>query len=367
MYVVGEKMNNEQMVNMILTTLEKNHINLYHDVSREEISQHIENIKNINELSENQFDLEMLKLFSMFKDGHTCYNVKFIPLDKQLTFVQNKFYVLDNDKWRQISYFGNTKADKIPAKLTPLASFETKEWLNICIKQMINNGYIYELLNLNSKDKIELILSDNSKLELHKQDLTSEKIVENKIPYDFKVLDGNILYLKYKKCYDDKRYPFCDFVKDVAKTVDNNKITDYILDLRGNAGGSSEILNPFQNLVADKKMKGVLLIDNGVFSSGRIAVARFKRSFNTTLIGEPTGGASKSYGYTKPLAFNGKSFSASIRLWDFSDVFGYEGAIQPDILVKENINNIQNKEDVVLKTAVDYIAKSKTKDEKCNN
>lgn len=56
----------------------------------------------------------------------------------------------------------------------------------------------------------------------------------------------------------------------------------------------------------------------------------------------------------------GKRFSASIRLWDFSDIFGYEGAIQPDILVEESIDNIQNKEDVILEKAVDYIGNLKT-------
>ena len=38
------------------------------------------------------------------------------------------------------------------------------------------------------------------------------------------------------------------------------------MDLRGNAGGNSEILNPFQDLVRYKKLNGVLLIDSGVFS-----------------------------------------------------------------------------------------------------
>ena len=57
----------------------------------------------------------------------------------------------------------------------------------------------------------------------------------------------------------------------------------------------------------------------------------------------------------------GKKFSASIRLWDFSDIFGYEGAIQPDILVENCIENIQNHKDMALKTAVDYINKTKNK------
>ena len=97
------------------------------------------------------------------------------------------------------------------------------------------------------------------------------------------------------------------------------------------------------------------IIDNEVFSSGRFAVARFKRDFNTPLIGQPTGGAAKSYGYVKNLEKNGKRFSASIRLWDFSDVFHYQGSVQPDILVKNTISDLENDTDSQLDKALEVV------------
>lgn len=348
-------MKNNQIIYKILETLEKEHINLYHDISKEEIFNHIASIDGLNEMSDSQFDLEMLKLFALFKDAHTSYRVPYIPVNKKLTYIREKFYILDNDKWKEISSFGKLEANKMYGRLEPLVNYETQEWLNRSIKEMINNAYVYKMLELNDDDKLEVTLIDGTKLELHKQNITNLKCDKPKVPYSFKILNENILYFQYKRCWEDKEYPFSTFLKEITEEIEKKNINEYILDLRGNTGGNSEILNPFQKLVNDKNLNGVLLIDNGVFSSGRFAVARFKKQFNTPLIGEPTGGAAKSYGYTRPLEVAGKHFSASIRLWDFSDIFGYEGAIQPDILVEESIKNIQNQEDIILKTAIDYI------------
>lgn len=355
-------MTNKQIVDKILEKLEEEHINLYHDISKEEIKAQIEKIEGLNEMTDSQFDLEMHKLFALFKDAHTSYMVKYCQVDKRLTYLDGKFYVLDGEIWKEISSFGSLSASKMYKSLEPLVNYETQEWLNHSIKVMINNAYIYKLLELNDKETLELTLQDGSKLELHKQKIESREHIKPKPHYSFKVLNGNILYFRYEKCWEDKDYPFAEFMKDITAVIEKNNISEYILDLRNNAGGNSEILNPFQDLVRDRNLKGILLIDNGVFSSGRFAVARFKKEFGVTLVGQSTGGAAKSYGYAKQFEVEGKRFSASIRLWDFSDVFGYEGAIQPDVLVKETIDDLQNKKDITLETAVSYMNKQKNED-----
>lgn len=288
-----EKMTNKQIVNKILEVLEENHINLYHDISKEEVLKYIAGIDELNEMTDSQFDLEMLKIFALFKDAHTSYMIKNIPLDKWLTYIQEKFYIFDNGIWKEISYFGNLTADEMYNKLKPLVNCETQEWLNNSIKNMINNAYIYQMLELNNNGILELTLVDGTKLELQKLDTTNLTRKKPKASYSYKLLDDNILYFKYYRCREDAEYPFSEFMKEITEIIEENKIGEYILDLRGNSGGNSEILNPFQQLVRDKNLNGVLLIDNGVFSSGRFAVARFKKEFNTPLIGEPTGGAAK--------------------------------------------------------------------------
>lgn len=343
-------MKNSKILNDILSVLQKEHVNLYHDITKEDVVKYVNNIKNIDDLSSREFDYELLKLFALFKDAHTSYKIPYILIKEKITFLENKFYVFYKNKWKEIVKFGNIKSEGIISRLENIINFETIEWRNVLINDFINNHYVWEMLKI--ADIIELESGDKIPINIR----TSFN-KENRDPYEFKIINNDILYVRYTACIENPNYKFKDFVKDIKKQVEKKHLQFYILDLRNNMGGSSEILNPFQNLVRNKNIQGVLLINNGVISSGRFAVARFKKEFNTPLIGQPTGGAAKSYGYTKLLEVDGKTFSVSIRLWDFSKTFGYEGAIQPDVPVKLTIDEISSNKDKVLDKAVSYIYK----------
>ena len=342
-------MKNSEIINQIIKKLEENHINLYHDVSKEEITNYVKSIKNKDELSAMQFDKEMLKLFALFKDAHTSYRIKWLPLNQKLTFIKDKFYILVDEKWEEIERIGDLSIKEFYSQIKSLINFETKAWLNYEIMLNIKNGYIYQMLGLFKDDKVIVHLKDKRDIEI-KFDETRKL---NRIsPYSYKIINDNILFFKYQSCTEQPDFPFKDFLDDMAKEVKKKNIKKYILDVRGNTGGNSEILNPFQNFVKEKKLKGVMLIDNGVFSSGRIAVARFKKEFNLPLIGEPTGGAVKSYGFIENLQVEDKRFTVSKKFWNFSDIFGYEGSIIPDIYVPTKIEDLQNKYDRQLEMAI---------------
>ena len=80
-------MKNSELLKTIINTMEKEHLKLYHSVSKEEIENYISTLTNIDEQDETAFDCEMLKLFSKFKDAHTNYYTQFKFLDKKLFFV----------------------------------------------------------------------------------------------------------------------------------------------------------------------------------------------------------------------------------------------------------------------------------------
>lgn len=90
-------------------------------------------------------------------------------------------------------------------------------------------------------------------------------------------------------------------------------------------------------------------MNQGTFSSGRFLVVRFKDKLNATLLGTPTGGATASYGCCKRLCLDDRHFSASIRYWDFSYIFGYKGAIKPDFLIEPDIESLNQGRDGQLK------------------
>ena len=143
----------------------------------------------------------------------------------------------------------------------------------------------------------------------------------------------------------------------MSKTIEEKQITEYIIDVRGTMGGSSEILNPFQDLVRNKQLKGIMLIDEKVFSSGRFAIARFKKEFDIMTIGTSTGGAAASYGYNNNAKVEDKSFSYSIRYWDFSEIFNTTGSIYPDLYVENTIDDLNNNYDRQLEVGIETLLK----------
>lgn len=100
-------MKNSELLSKIIDTLEKEHINLYHDVSKEEIQAYISNFSDIDQWDNITFDREMLKLFAKFKDAHTNYYVQSGCLDKKIIFVQNNIYLKDNEDLRKLNLLTN--------------------------------------------------------------------------------------------------------------------------------------------------------------------------------------------------------------------------------------------------------------------
>jgi hypothetical protein len=349
-------MKNSEVLNQIIEKLEENHINLYHDISKSEVADYISKIKNLDDMSDLQFDYELLKLFALFKDAHTCYFIKnFISLDHRITFIDKKFYVLCDDVWQEISAFGDMSSEQFYNKMREIISFETDAWLNECIREKSNNGYYFLMLGLmDEKKELKISLANGKSIMLAVDNNIHSK--HKKSTYYYKIMNENILYVRYKKCIENPYYKFADFVKDITKELDDKNIHHYILDVRNNTGGSDTILNPFQNLVAERHLYGAMIINNGVFSAVRFALARFKKEFNILLVGEPTGLAAKSYGYKKDLEVDGKHFTASTKLFDLSDIFGYYGSVQPDVYIPLTIEDMQNDHDRQLEWALEYLS-----------
>ncbi len=360
---MNNTVNNKIIATQIVEKCKTGHLNLFHDISKEEVEQYIDSV-DWNNLDQTGFDREMLKLFALFKDAHTSYFVKHIELSHSVIFNQQNLYLKDNKTWKKVVSINGILVRELVEQIVQMSNFETQPWKKVKIERGFQNGYFYQMLGLscpplkfelanqNSTEFVEVnFLYDTEFEEKQKEKRSTRK------SYYFNILDNNILYVRYAACRNDTELSFEDFVKQIATKIEETVTTKYILDLRGNNGGNSEILNPFQDLVKEKQLHGVLLVDGGVFSSGRFAVARFKKDFNTLLIGEPTGGAAKSYGYNEMAEVEGKKFCYSIRLWDFSEIFGYEGSIAPDVLIEKTIENIQNNTDPQLDYAIDYLTK----------
>ncbi len=361
-------MKNSQIAIDILKTLEKEHINLYHDVSKDEILDYLAGIENLDELSDIDFDYVMLKMFALFKDAHTNYFVPPLGNNQDFCFRNDKFYIYD-DGWKEIKKFGSKTCDEVYKLIDEITPYETVEWLNVQVLTSIKNMYIWNMLGI--ENYVETVDGKKIEVDLYKPAGTTKKPAKdfNKEAdkykyYDFEIIKDNILRINYQVCRDNEAYPFKEFVSDIRKEVEEKNIKNYVLDLRGNMGGNSEIINPLRSLVKEKNLNGVVLINNEVFSSGTFAVMYFKKDFNAPLIGEPTGGPAKAYGNIGRVECDGKRFTYSKNLYDFSKFWGYTGAIQPDIYVKRLM---EDRRDKALEVALNEIEKMKKNAEKIDS
>jgi len=357
-------MKNSEILKTMLKEMEENHLNLYHDVSKEEIYNYISQIKDIDNLNCVQFDYEMCKLFSKFKDAHTMYFIPFKNINKRLFYLEGRLLIKDENNIYKVVSINGMPVKEFLSKIKETQCYETEEFLTDSIRYEINNAYYYEMLGLLENDEItfKVLDKDLNKIDINAKIVSLEeykslKLVEGTPFYSYQTLENDILYIKYRKCSEHKDYPFSQFVEEVEKEIKTKNCSKFVIDLRDNHGGDSSIIKPLIELLKKKNLTGVVIINNGVFSSGRWAVADFVKNFNSTLIGEPTGGAAASYGYNKNLSVEDKRFSVSTRYWDFSEIFKTNGTIKPDIFVPYTIKDLTDGTDSQLEEAINYVTK----------
>ena len=348
---------NTQCLRAILQITEENHKNLYHDISKEEIEEYIASLTNLDQLSPLFFDREMLKLFAKFKDGHTKYEIPpNFYMDKKLCLTNKRIIangteklkkmvaIKDGGEFKEVKSIGGMDIKTILQELASMQSYETKEFMYYCVNEALNNPIYHMMLEITNENYgLDCVVENNGQEEqITVNQISYEKHKElglaNDEPYySHEILENNVIRSNYRECREVEDYPFSKFVEDMKKDIESKNISQFVLDLRGNTGGNSSIVEELISMLKEQELKGVTLIDNGVFSSGRGAVVQFKREFNTPLIGEPTGGAIVSYGHMLPLKYKGKRFTASKR--KRSKVFSYKSYcyFKNSILILKNI------------------------------
>ena len=130
--------------------------------------------------------------------------------------------------------------------------------------------------------------------------------------------ERRLLYFKYNSCVDMPAYPFSSFATLVLKSLDSNPVDTFVVDLRGNGGGSDAVWSPLATglvermgtLSTNSNFRVYGIIDKGTFSAAidvamAMKVAPFPPEYAVpgvdlgkliTVIGAPTGGPTGGYG-----------------------------------------------------------------------
>jgi Periplasmic protease len=352
--------------------------------------------------------MNLCKLTSLLHDGHTnieieyksgdlCLNLPCIWLNDGLFATADYLGALKGDK---IISVGNYSIEEIVSKLCEMIPHENEYLVKMraTTYPFINYHFFSEFM-LRSMRALK-----NNEVEITvvrgKETLSFTIPLENyngflafKSNEDFASfrIENDVAVFKLDECiYNDV---YIKKLKDFFDMVKQSNIKKIIIDLRENMGGNCLVATEFlayvdvssyyfygvkvrnqnENCLSEINSektpinnsidghsrifsgKIFCLVSNKTFSSARIYAAVLKDNDIATIVGEPTGGKPCSCG--NPLRFQtpnlGVKFRVSSRYFTRPSVNGKDDlALFPDVIVYPEIDDILNKNDVVLKKAI---------------
>ncbi len=357
------------MIESQLKLLERNNASSQAFEKQAKINKSVENfianLGNIDNISNQQYISYLMELCSLFKNAHISLKNKveeeYQFLSQHLLYLHGEVFAVLNDNLLKVDKIGGKPAEDVCKEMSKYICYETDEWLGAQLNKMLNFKILYQILGI-----------DYSNIELKNgQKLTNSPSKEffdyyqyfppyykrTQSAYSYAFPCANIVKINYRSCHEYSDGDFLNFTNVVKSEIENRGINAYILDIRGNTGGNSEIIWPIINLFKDRNMTGCVLTDNRVFSSGTFAAYYAKKTLNATLIGQPLAQENERFGQGSGEIVLSDTLSIRIteKYFKFSDVFKNSGAIKPDIVVPLTIEELQNKKDKNLETTIEYL------------
>ena len=275
------------LLNDILNLIEEKHIDMYFNISKKELDNYIKELLNKYELN-NEYDLYYVtnviikKIFGKY-DSHTrlVWKNADYNLPIRLKYIDNKLYIIKADEdnldllYGEIISINNIPLLKLINEIENMTAYSTKEFLYTQIENIIYNGFKLRSLpsiDVDSKEFEFEIVKDNRIIK--RKLIKSNTSFYKNNNYIYNIIDG-VIHIIYSCCREDYEGQMLEFVKKISNESNINNITKFIVDIRGNTGGNSNIMKPLIKYLDGKQV--ITLVDKYVFSSGRFAIVDLKR------------------------------------------------------------------------------------------
>ena len=174
------------------------------------------------------------------------------------------------------------------------------------------------------------------------------------VNYWYKWLDdGRTLWLQYNRCQDMASNPMANFANELFQAADAGGATRFVLDLRNNPGGNSEVIRPVIAALRNRpwlNQRGRLYVITGNFtaSSGLLCARDFRNQTNAILLGEPTGGKPNGYGEILNIMLPNSRLVCWYSTKYFNLVPGDPAALFPDVTIETAVTDYLGQDDPVL-------------------
>ena len=287
------------------------------------------------------FSVLLAEKMAALGDAHTMVEVIYEGPTLPLVFkiIEDHFYTLNG--YESISagsevvrIAGVPMRDIYDAYCRAFSSENAYWYQDLFEQQYIEVNRILELSGDKSYEKgidVEVIVEGQLKtIKLEKADFISNHYtdaVRNAILYDLKkepigVISENeafkyainqdldYMYYKIMVCHFDQVYT--QFTDEVVQKMIEEDLTNIVIDLRGNWGGTTQVIDYFMSRLdaynrelirtsglENKRIHMFVLTDHRTFSGGVSFALSMKENYDATLIGQPTGGAISAKGNVK--------------------------------------------------------------------
>lgn len=304
-YIENKKLKqNNQKYKMydILNLIEEKHIDMYFNISKKELDKYINEIIKKYEINDD-YDLYyytnmiIKKIFGIY-DSHTklLFEKEDFYLPVRLKYINNKLYIIRTTKetktllYSEVKKIENIDINIIIEEIKSIVASSTEEYITSQIELFLINGYkIKSLPSIDSKlDEFNFTVNRDEKIidmKLTKDEGYLLPVNKPKENYSYELKDDKIIIV-YNKCREEYDGQMIEFVNKIESESKKFGIEKFIVDIRGNQGGNSEIINPLIEFLKDKKT--VTLVDEYVFSGGRFAILDLK-NINSKFIGTGIG------------------------------------------------------------------------------
>ncbi|MBS4538799.1 hypothetical protein GOQ27_10005 [Clostridium sp. D2Q-11] len=383
---------------------------------KDELNQKIQNTR--NEINDGMTELDFYRLINPIiadvRCGHTNLYIsegleknrkdtaKFFPL--KVSLVDDQLYFLEEDKIngieqgnRIISINGKTTDEiihtlveniSIDSTIEAKARYIISKHFNSRFYDFVDNSDTFEVEILNNKGISSVVNLDakyrdefnTNAWSIHFADYKDGNYYDGKVHDDYAVLDINVFM-------EEKDNKFDDFLEEFFIQLKNQDISKLIIDLRGNYGADPKMAQKLMTYIIDEEMNYFqedvpflfnilgfnktltpqenrfdgdisLLTDGAVFSTAGHFVSLIKYHDLATIVGSETGGTyvctDRSKDTVLPntrIRLHYSTFPFKVDVEGLSDTKG----VEPDIPVSPSIENILNKENIIMKKGLEVL------------
>ena len=369
------------------------HVSPFSKVSQAEFNRAADELNEaIPSISDSEVVVGMTRLVAMIGDGHTrldwertasdfrTYPLRLYWFTDGLHVIQTTASFQRALKARVVA-IGNTDIDTAFEAVSPLIAHENKVWLR---ERSPDYLVVPEILNaigiLPDMEKGTFVFEDaeGARFMLDFPPLPRTQNIEwiqgpdptvtetplyRKRAGEFywfeEIPQSQAFYFKYNVC-QSMSFPTPEqFSLLMTNTVNSHPVDRFIIDVRDNGGGSSQIfarlMSGFKNRF-DQNRKGHLfvIIGRATFSSGMWAALNMRDETAAILMGEPTGGRPNAPGDVQSftLARSGLVVNYSTKIFKLTE--GDPPSVAPDITVQLSSDDFFSGRDPVLAAALAY-------------